>query len=223
VAEVHERIGTDVESLRTAVEGPQCRQEFLRATYLQSRDIEAELVCRVRDLTHLQHDFGVVDIAQERDHLEIGDDLAQQLDTLTGKVGRLRRQPGDVAAWSRQACDQAAADRVARQYEHDGDNRCRLLGCRRGGHRRDDDINPAADELGRDLGVTLGTPLSPAVLDGDGAPLDPAQLAQSLSEGGGPSAHARRRGRTQKPDCRRLSWLLRSRVERPSPFFTLDR
>ena len=59
------------------------------------------------------------------------------------------------------------------------------------GHRgssRDDDIDLEADELGRDLGVALGAALRPAILDRDGAALDPAEFAQPLHEGADPMA-----------------------------------
>jgi hypothetical protein len=50
------------------------------------------------------------------------DNLAQEFEPFAGKIGGLDRQPGDVAAGSRQARDEAAADRVARRREHDRDN-----------------------------------------------------------------------------------------------------
>ena len=82
------------------------------------------------------------------------------------------------------ARDQAAADRVARQREHDRDDRCRLL-CREDrGSRRDDDIDLEPDELGRDLGEALAASLRPAILDRDGAALDPAEFAQPLHKSG---------------------------------------
>ena len=94
----------------------------------------------------------------------------------------LDRQSSDVAARPRQTCDQAAADRVDRQCKDDGDDRCRLLYCGDGGFRRDDDVDLQPDELGRDLGVALGAALRPAILDRDGAALDPAEFAQSLPQ-----------------------------------------
>ena len=81
--------------------------------------------------------------------------------------------------------------------------------------RRDNDIDLEPDELGRDLGVALGASLRPAILDRDGAALDPAEFAQSLHKSGGPLAPGRRRGRAQEPDGRQLPRLLRARRERP--------
>ena len=84
------------------------------------------------------------------------------------------------------------ADRVARHREHDRDDRCRLLCCEEPRRPvRDDDIDLEPDELGRDLGVALAASLRPAILDRDGATLDPAEFAQPLHESGDPWAPGR--------------------------------
>ena len=83
------------------------------------------------------------------------------------------------------------------------------------GSRRDNDIDLEPDELGRDLGEALAASLRPAILDRDGAALDPAEFAQPLHKSGGPLAPGRRRGRAQEPDGRQLCRLLRARRERP--------
>src|SRR5262249_6496 len=57
--------------------------------------------------------------------------------------------------------------------------------------------------------------LRPAILDRDGATLDPAEFAQSLHESGDPLAHDRRRGGAQQPDGGQLRRLLRARRKRP--------
>ena len=56
------------------------------------------------------------------------------------------------------------------------------------GRRRDDDIDLEPDELGRNLGVAFVASLRPAILDRDGATLDPAEFAQSLHKSGEPWA-----------------------------------
>ena len=83
------------------------------------------------------------------------------------------------------------------------------------GSRRDNDIDLEPDELGRDLGEALAASLRPAILDRDGAALDPAEFAQSLHKSGDPFARGRRRARAQEPDGRQLPRLLRARRERP--------
>jgi hypothetical protein len=48
------------------------------------------------------------------------------------------------------------------------------------------DLEP--DELGRDLGQALASPVCPAIFDRYSATLDPAEFAQSLHKSGGPPA-----------------------------------
>ena len=73
---------------------------------------EAEHACCGLDLAHLQHDEGIADIAQYSQPAKTGDNLSQEFKSLAGKLGRLLRQSSDVAAWSRQACDEAVTERV---------------------------------------------------------------------------------------------------------------
>ena len=68
-------------------------------------------------------------------------------------------------------------------------------------------------ELGRNLGDALGMSFRPAILDRDGATLDPAEFTQSLHKGGGP-LNKRRSAIAQKPDGRQLARLLRPRGQR---------
>src|SRR5262249_44856330 len=70
------------------------------------------------------------------------------------------------------------------------------------------------DELGCDLGVALGTSLRPAILDRDGATLDPPEFMQSRHKSCRPSTPGRR-VRAYKPDRRQFARLLRARRERP--------
>jgi hypothetical protein len=83
------------------------------------------------------------------------------------------------------------------------------------GSHRDDDVDLEPDELGRNLGEALLAPLGPAILDRDGATLDPTQFAQPLHKSGNPLALDRRRG-AQESDGRQLARLPRIRSERPS-------
>src|SRR5262249_12269032 len=62
----------------------------------------------------------------------------------------------------------------------------------------DDDIDLEPDELGRDLGEALLASLGPAILDGDGSILDPAEFAQPLYKSSGPLAPRQRSGRAQE-------------------------
>src|SRR5262249_27166518 len=100
--------------------------------------------------------------------------------------------------------------------EDNRDDRRRLLCCEGWfGPRGENDIDLEPDKLGRDLGITLGASLPPAILDDDCAALAPAELAQPLHERGGPCALACRRTAPEESDRRRLARLLRARRERP--------
>src|SRR5262249_51589126 len=114
------------------------------------------------------------------------------------------------------ASDDAGANRIPHYRGDDRDDRCRLL-CRddRWSCIRDNDVDLKSDELGRDLGEALAAPLGPAILDRDGATLDPTELMQSLHKSGAPMAPGRRCGRPQDPDGRQLCRLLRPRLDRP--------
>jgi hypothetical protein len=50
--------------------------------------------------------------------------------------------------------------------------------------RGDNNVDVEPDELGCDLDKTLGTAFRPAILDHDGAILDPAEFVQSLRKSG---------------------------------------
>src|SRR6202047_452309 len=103
---------------------------------------------------------------------------------------------------------------VHRNREHDWDRRgCLLCGRDRSSHRNNY-IHLEPDELGRDFGVALGTSLRPAILDRDGAALDPAEFAHPLQKGGSPLGPVRTRTRAQEPDGRQF-YLLRARRDRP--------
>src|SRR5262249_53623881 len=98
--------------------------------------------------------------------------------------------------------------------EYDWDGRSHLLCCRDSGPSCEDDIHLETDELGCDFAIALVASLRPAILDSDGAALDPAKFTQPLHEGRGPRIPVQRRARPEKPDGRQLR-LLRARRERP--------
>src|SRR5262249_48243440 len=98
--------------------------------------------------------------------------------------------------------------------EYDWDGRSHLLCCRDSGPNCEDDIHLEADELGCDFVIALVASLRPAILDSDGAALDPAKFTQPLHEGRGPRIPVQRRARPQKADGPQLR-LLRTRGERP--------
>src|SRR5262249_1823244 len=125
----------------------------------------------------LQHREGVADIGQDRQATEARDHFAQESEPLASNIIRLKRQPSDVAARSRQTVDKSVWDRVPCRGKHDRYDRCRLL-CREDlwGSRRDNNVDLEPDEVGRDLSEALGAAFRPTILDCDGAALDPIEF-----------------------------------------------
>src|SRR5262249_3878317 len=79
----------------------------------------------------------------------------------------------------------------------------------------DDDVDLEPNKLVCEISQTLGVPLGPAILDREITALHPAQVANSMHEGGGPLALCRRATSAEQSDSRRLR-LLGTRGERPS-------
>jgi hypothetical protein len=113
----------------------------------------------------------------------------------------------------RQACDEAASERVGRQRKDDGDDRCRLLYCGDGASDGDNHVDFEADKLGGDLGVAFGASFRPAILDRNGATLDPTQFTHSRHKSSRPWTEGRSIC-AQETDGRQLFRLLRERGER---------
>jgi hypothetical protein len=160
VGRFRDRIDNDIKCECGTLEGLQGGRDFLRSPDFEPDDFKAERVGRCLHLAHLQHVAGIVDIAQDRQPAKPRDKLTQQLNSLGGKILGLVRQAGGVAARARQACNQACGNRIPRPNERDRDGLCRLL-CqdRWRGCRRDNNIHLEPDELGRNLGVSLGASL----------------------------------------------------------------
>ena len=107
-----ECIAHDVKCVRLGLERLEGGSDILRSPDFEWRDFEAERASRSLNLAHLQHGLGKANIGHDCQPAEPGDNLAQEFKSLAGKIGLLDRQSSDVAARSRQTCDQAAADRV---------------------------------------------------------------------------------------------------------------
>src|SRR5262249_32485251 len=134
---------------------------------------------------------------------EAGNNLAQEFEALVSKIDLLERQPGDVAAGSRQTRDEVATDRVSRHGKNDRDERCCLL-CRNDGRgsRGDDNIDVEPNELGRKFGKALAASLRIPGFDRNIATFDPTEFAQPLHKSGDSLTLSRGRIRAQVSDGR---------------------
>src|SRR4029450_5396830 len=106
----------------------------------------------------------------------------------------LERQARNVAAWPRQTGDQPATDGISCNRKYNWNNRCGLLGRKdRRSCRSHNDVDFEPDELSSDLSKALVSTFRPAVLDDDGSPFYPTQLAQALRKSCGPLGLCRSR------------------------------
>jgi hypothetical protein len=185
---------------------------ILGAPDLDGDDVEAQPPRRLLNLAHLHHGAGIADTVHDRQAVESGDNLAQEFESLAGRVGVQARQAGNVPARPGEARDEACADWVRRHREDDRNLRCHLF--RRNdsiGSKRDNDIDLEPNELGRELAEALRTSLRPTIVDRDVVTLGPAELAQPLRKGGEQFACGRRCAWDQEPDLPRLRRLHLSR------------
>src|SRR5262249_10466069 len=87
--------------------------------------------------------------------------------------------PGSVAAWPRQAIDEARADWIGDEHKHDRHGSTRLKQLLRG---RDasgkDDVGGARDKFCRIFANAAGIAPAPAILDPHVVAVGPAQLLQ---------------------------------------------
>ena len=110
-------------------------------------------------------------------------DLAQQFKPLAADRGLEIGEAGDVAAGPREACDQAARDRVAVSHEHDRHGRRRVAqrgDCRRAA--RQDRVGRLRHQRGGLGAHALRIACGPAHIDPKIAAFLPAELGQACTE-----------------------------------------
>ncbi|HKG83310.1 MAG TPA: hypothetical protein VKB16_09165 [Beijerinckiaceae bacterium] len=109
-------------------------------------------------------------------------DLADDLEQLRHDLVE-DGETGEVAAGTREALDEAAADGIRRRSEHDRDRARRGLGgSRRDRAGADDQVDIEAGELGRRRDHALRR-FGLAYDDREVLPIDPAEVAQALPQG----------------------------------------
>src|SRR5262245_18946025 len=210
-----ERFTNNIKGLRAPLKCLEGGRDIRRLPDFQRDRLDTERAGRDLDLIQFSHARLIVGIGHDRQFAEIGHDLAQEFQALARKLGRRKRQAGDVATRPRQTGDKASAKRVRHRREYDWDNRGRLFRCEDRRSRCDNNIDLETDKLGGDLGETLEASLRPTNLDDDGTALDPSEFAQPLFKSGDPLARGGTRLPAQKPDGRQLARLLGPRRERP--------
>jgi len=122
-----------------------------------------------------------------------------------------------IAAWPRQACDEACGDRIGGLREHDRHSARRL---QQRPHDRatggQDDVRLERDQFSRVSARVIGTPRAPTIVDLQVAAVGPAQLLQTLLERRNPILRLRITSQSHEdPDPPLPLVLLRARRERP--------
>src|SRR5262249_26005210 len=116
---VHEGLSDNVKGVRAAFDTLERRSDILRALYSGGDDVQPDRGGGDSGFIHFLHGDGVTGIGDDRQPAHAGDDLAQQLNSLADNVAGLDRHSGDIAAGPRQARNEAAANRIDRNREHD--------------------------------------------------------------------------------------------------------
>jgi len=122
-----DRIGGHVKSIGAALECVEGGGNLLGSLECESDRFETGRARHFLDRLHLQQRAGTAGVGHYRQAAQARDKLAQQFESFGGQIHALDRQPGDVAAGPRQARNNAGADLIGRQREHDGDRRGSLL------------------------------------------------------------------------------------------------
>jgi hypothetical protein len=71
--------------------------------------------------------------------VKAGNSFSQKFKALSGKISRLNRQAGDIAARMSETCDHPRSNRIDRDCEYDRYRGCLLLGGRYSASRRNND------------------------------------------------------------------------------------
>src|SRR3989442_15163013 len=121
--------------------------------------------------------------AENPDAREFWQCFPEQLELLTLQILHLKGKPSDVAAGSREACDEPLAHRIGNRGHHDRDRARRPL-CRPNRYRGapHDDVHSQPNQLGCQLREPLGVYFRVSVLDDDVLPGHPAEIPEAPLE-----------------------------------------
>src|SRR5262245_53221879 len=122
------RVKTDVNCVHAAFDRIEGAGNVLPSPDFRQADLEVERAGRCLSLAQFQHDGGIAKVAHDRQMAETWNDLAQEFESLAGRIRLLEREAGGVAARFRKTRDESSTNRVPRCRENDGDGRRRLPG-----------------------------------------------------------------------------------------------
>jgi hypothetical protein len=150
-------------------------------------------------------------VQQHGDRGQGGHDFLEQLEPLAAQLRRNDAEAGQISTRPRQISNQTRGNRIAddRHDDRNGGAR-RLERLRRRRPAGDDDVRPAADQLGRKPRQRLQPVLSPFPLDLDGASLDIPELSQAIQQRPGAQRERFRRARQQHANARNFCCVLRA-------------
>ena len=122
-----ERFGRDIQGIRPLLKRFEGRCEVFRSSDFEPDNFKSERAGRSLDLVHLEDRRGIIGVAHDRQPAKVGDNLAEEIETLATEIAGLARQACEIAARARQIRDQPAAERLNGHSEHNRDRRgCKL-------------------------------------------------------------------------------------------------
>ena len=108
-----ERFGRDIQGIRPLLKRFEGRCEVFRSSDFEPDNFKSERAGRSLDLVHLEDRRGIIGVAHDRQPAKVGDNLAEEIETLATEIAGLARQACEIAARARQILrDQPAAERL---------------------------------------------------------------------------------------------------------------
>src|SRR5262249_19714080 len=88
----YQRLGTNIKGLRSALERLEGGRDILGSPAFQFEEVASYREGRCLILGLLEHGGGIASISHDRQPAKTGHHLAQEFESLAGKIGKLRRQ-----------------------------------------------------------------------------------------------------------------------------------
>ena len=173
----------DQTAIPGALEGRDGSLDLGRVAHVDRAQLNAERRRRGLDRTELTGPGGYGGIAKNGHSLHARRDLLEQLQPLSTHAVFIRGETRDVAARSRQAVDEAGADRIGGSHEHHRHGAGRLQHHPRGrGAAGQNEVGRERDQFRRVGACAVSVTVGKATKDLDIEAVGPAQLVQRLQE-----------------------------------------